>query len=253
MILRNEEDREILREGGRRLATILQETAAQARPGVTLRELDTFARGVIRDYGDEPIFEGYGAGGSTPPFPSVICTSVNDALVHGIPNDHELQEGDILSIDCGIRHRGICTDSAITFGIGDIAPEDAELMTATREALNAQLAVARAGATIGDIGHAAEVVAQKYGYGYPKELGGHGVGLEMHEEPFIFNYGRPHTGATLVENQVLALEPMFARGSGAIRLGPDKWTYFMKDGANGAHFEHTVIIGTDGAEVVTRT
>lgn len=248
MKIRNEKDIENLREGGRRLGEILNKCAQKAAVGVSLQELDAYAQELIKENGDKPSFMGYGK----PPFPGALCLSVNSGIVHGIPNDYVLKEGDILKIDGGIWHEGLCTDSAITVGIGKIAQEDQELIWATQEALDAQIAVAVAGNTIGDIGHAAEAVAKKHDYGYPKELGGHGVGLAVHEKPFIFNYGQPGKGEELEEGMVIALEPMFARGEGKIELANDGWLYEMVDGSQSAHFEHTVIVGKSEAEVVTR-
>lgn len=247
MIIRSEQDRGILREGGRRLATILQKVAQRCAPGVTLIELDTYAQELIAEYGDKPSFQGYGK----PPFPAALCTSVNSGIVHGIPTDYALKQGDVVKLDCGIWHEGLCTDSAITVGVGTLPKEDQQLINGTREALEAQIAVAVAGNTIGDIGNAAEQVAKKYGYGFPKELGGHGVGLAVHEKPFVFNYGKPGKGEVLTEGMVLALEPMFATGKGKIQLANDGWLYEMVDGSQSAHFEHTVIIGRDKAEVLT--
>lgn len=247
MRIRNEKDLEALREGGRRLGEILTKAAEKAAPGVTLKEIDAHARELMEQNGDKPSFLGYGK----PPFPGVLCLSVNDGIVHGIPNDYVLKEGDVLKIDGGIWHEGLCTDSALTVGIGNISQEDKELMWATQEALDAQIAVAVAGNTIGDIGHAAEQIAKKYGYGYPKELGGHGVGLAVHEKPFIYNYGKPGTGGVLKEGDVIALEPMFSRGEGRIELANDGWLYEMVDGSQSAHFEHTVVVGKEAAEVLT--
>lgn len=247
MIIRTETDRDNLREGGRRLATILRKTAERAIVGTTLKELDTFVLNLIKEYDDKPSFTGYG----TPPFSGTFCFSVNEGIVHGIADDYELIEGDILKIDGGIWHGGLCTDSAITVGIGKITKEDQELIWATKEALDAQITVAIAGNTVGDIGHAAEEIAKKYGYGYPKELGGHGVGLQVHEPPFIANYGKKGTGEILKAGDVLALEPMFARGSGKIRLANDGWLYEMVDGSQSAHFEHSIIVGETEAEVLT--
>lgn len=248
MKIQTQVDRDHLYEGGKRLATILMKTAERAVSGVTLKELDEYAQELIAANGDKPSFLGYGK----PPFPGALCLSVNSGIVHGIPNDYRLQDGDLLKIDGGIWHEGLCTDSAITVGVGNISKEDQELMWATQEALEAQIAVAVAGNTIGDLGAAAEAVAKKYGYGYPKELGGHGVGCAVHEKPFIPNYGKAGTGITLQEGDVLALEPMFARGKGTIELANDGWLYEMVDGSQSAHFEHTVIVGSDHAEVVTR-
>ena len=248
MRIRTEADRENLREGGRRLAEILRKTAERARVGVTLKELDTYARGLAKAYGDTPSFEGYGK----PPFPGMLCLSVNHGIVHGIPNEYVLEEGDLLKIDGGIWHNGLCTDSAITIPIGTIIKEEEMLIRATREAIEAQIAAAIAGNTVGDIGYAAEQVAKKYDLGYPKELGGHGVGLAVHEQPFIANFGKPGSGVVLKVDDVLALEPMFAVGSGRICLANDGWLYEMVDGSQSAHFEHTVIVGETEAEVVTK-
>ncbi|QSH39274.1 type I methionyl aminopeptidase [Candidatus Kaiserbacteria bacterium] len=247
MIIRTETDRDNLREGGRRLATILRKASEKAVAGVSLKDIDSYILSLIEEYGDTPSFTGYGE----PPFSGVFCLSVNDGIVHGIANEYELIEGDLLKIDGGIWHEGLCTDSAITIGIGTIAKEDQELIWATKEALNAQIRVAVAGNTIGDIGHAAEEIAKKHGYGFPKELGGHGVGLQVHEPPFIANYGKKGTGEVLKAGDVLALEPMFARGSGKIRLANDGWLYEMVDGSQSAHFEHSIIVGEIEAEVLT--
>jgi len=248
MRIRTEQDRVNLREGGRRLAEILRRTAEKAAPGVTLKELDIFAREIIAEYGDKPSFTGYG----TPPFPGALCLSVNDGIVHGIPNEYELIAGDVLKIDAGIWHEGLCTDSAITIAIGTVSKEEQQLIWATKEALEAQVAVAVAGNTIGDLGYAAEQVAKKYGYGYPKELGGHGVGLAVHEAPFIANYGRAGSGEVLRADDVIALEPMFMSGHGKIILANDGWLYETADGSQSAHFEHTVIVGEKEAEIVTK-
>jgi len=203
MKIRSEKDVVNLREGGRKLGEILSKCAKKAQAGVTLKEIDAYAQGLIAEMGDKPSFMGYG----NPPFPGALCLSVNSGIVHGIPNDYVLKEGDILKIDGGIWHEGLCTDSALTIGIGEVTQEDQELIWATQEALDAQIAVAVAGNTIGDIGHAAEAVAKKHDYGYPKELGGHGVGLAVHEKPFIYNYGQPGKGERLEEGMVIALEP----------------------------------------------
>jgi len=248
MIIRSDDDKEILREGGRRLAAILSTVAQRAVIGATLLEIDAYAQELIKEGGDTPAFLGFGK----PPFPAALCLSVNDGIVHGIPTDYALKNGDVLKIDGGIWHEGLCTDSAITVGVGTISPENQGLIAATQEALDAQVAVAVAGNTIGDIGYAAERIAKQYGLGYPKELGGHGVGLAVHEKPFVFNYGKPGTGEVLREGLVLALEPMFARGKGKIQLANDGWLYEMVDGSQSAHFEHTVIVGAQSAEVLTR-
>ena len=247
MNIRTEKDREILRECGKRLADLLMQSADKAKAGVSLLEVDAFAQEIIKKNGDTPSFMGFGH----PPFPAALCLSVNHGIVHGIPNEYVLKEGDVLKIDGGIFHEGLCTDSAITIGIGNISKEDQELIWATEEAVNAQIAVAVAGNTIGDIGYEAQRIAEQHGYGYPKELGGHGVGLEVHERPFVYNYGTPGKGERLEVGMVLALEPMYARGKGKIELANDGWLYEMVDGSQSAHFEHTIIVGEDSAEVLT--
>ncbi|MDP2650001.1 MAG: type I methionyl aminopeptidase [bacterium] len=252
MIIKTEAERHILRECGKRLAEVLQSTAAMVRPGITGMELNEHAHRMIVSRGDTPAFLGHKGRKDKFPFPAVLCVSINGGIVHGVPKDEPIVEGDIVKLDCGIRHEGLYTDSALTVGVGAIAHEDETLLQATKEALDAQIATARSGAALGDIGHAAEAVAKKYKLGFPTVLGGHGVGRAVHEEPFIFNYGNPGEGQKLLENQVVALEPMFSLGSGEIRLADDGWTYEMVDGKHSAHFEHTVIIGTDGAEVITR-
>jgi len=200
MIIKTEKEREILREGGERLATVLNEVSKICLVGTKLIELDEYAKKLIKEYGDTPSFLGYGA----PPFPGALCISVNDGIVHGIPDGYELKEGDLLKLDGGIWHEGLCTDSAITVGIGEISNKDKELASATLEALEAQVEVAITGNTIGDIGAAAEEVAKRYNLGFPKELGGHGVGLEVHEKPFVFNYGKRGTGEELKKDMVIA-------------------------------------------------
>ena len=247
MKIRTEHDRDILREGGRRLGSILHATAQKAQPGTTLRELDAYTAERIAEGGDTPSFKGYGE----PPFPGVACFSVNDVVVHGLPSDYALKSGDVLTIDCGIWHEGLCTDANVTVGIGQVSEEVRTLIWAVEEALEAQIAVAVAGNTIGDIGHAAETIAKKYGFGFPKELGGHGVGLSVHESPFVFNYGKPGKGQKLEEGMVLALEPILTTGKGAVYLDDDQWSYRTKDNSVAAQAEHTVIVGKDAAEVLT--
>lgn len=247
MKVRSNEDREILREGGKRLATILERTAAQCIAGTPVRELDTFAREVMKELEVEPSFLGYGK----PPFPAVICVSVNEGVVHGIPGDYVLKNGDILTLDAGVWYKGLCTDAAITVGVGAISEEDKHLIYTAIEAREAQIQAAIAGNTVGDLGNAAERVITAAGYTFPRELGGHGVGKAVHETPFIASYGRAGKGEVLEEGMVLALEPIVIRGNGKIMLANDGWLYETVDGSRVAQFEHTVIVGKDEAEVLT--
>lgn len=247
MIVKTQEEREILREGGKILAAILHDTAQQCVPGITLEELDAYARKRMEAENVKPSFLGYGH----PPFPAVLCISVNEGMVHGIPGSYPLKEGDILTLDGGIWHRGLCTDSSVTTGVGNISKEDQKLLYAAQEARAAQVAAAVVGNTVGDLGAASQAVAEKYGYDYPDELGGHGVGKKVHESPFIATYGKKGKGEVLVEGMVLAVEPILVQGSGRIKLADDGWLYESVDGSRSAQYEHTIIVGVDEAEVLT--
>ena len=247
MIIKTEEEREILREGGRRLGAILHKTSLRARVGISLKELNTYAQELMDEYEVKPSFLGYG----NPPFPGVVCISVNDGVVHGIPGDYVLKDGDMLTLDGGVWHEGLCTDAAITIGVGNVSKEDLELAAAAKEAMEAQITAAVVGNTTGDIGYASEQVAKKYGYGFPNELGGHGVGREVHEKPFVPTSGERGTGTTLEEGMVLALEPILVSGKGRVKIANDAWLYQTVDGSRSAQFEHTVIVGKESAEVLT--
>lgn len=247
MIIHNEEERAILREGGALLATILGETGEKCTAGTNVSELNAYAKERMEELGVEPSFLGYGK----PPFPAVVCVSVNEGVVHGIPNDYVLAEGDILTIDGGIWHKGLCTDSAITVGVGKISKDDQRLIHVAQEARAAQINAAVAGNTVGDLGYASEQVITNAGYSYPRELGGHGVGRAVHEHPFIASYGKQGSGEVLREGMVLALEPIVIAGSGRIALANDGWLYETVDGSRVAQFEHTVIVGKTEAEVLT--
>lgn len=242
----------VLREGGRLLAAILQRLAAEARPGVSTLELDTLAERLIRAQGGVPVFKGYKIAEAKTPFPASICTSVNDEVVHGIPRaGRVLKNGDVISIDIGMQYRGLVTDTAVTVGVGAISPDVERLIRATHDALDMGLAAARPGATIGDIGHAVGMRLKKDNLGIIRDLAGHGTGYELHEPPLIPNYGRPGTGIALQEGMVIAIEPMATLGGAAITLDDDEWTFRTKDGSLAAHFEHTVAITRDGAEILT--
>jgi methionyl aminopeptidase len=254
MIAKTEAQRNTLREGGRRLASVLHELGDMVAPGVTTQDLEDRARELIDVLGDKAATLGYTPAGSSRPFPAALCTSINDNIVHGIPNENPrtLRDGDIISIDCLLEHNGLIVDSAITVGVGMVDREDRRLMSAVREALSEAIKVARVGNTLGDIGHAVESTARKYDYDLPKELGGHGVGFSVHEQPFVANYGRLGKGERLVDGMVLAIEPMFVRGKADIQLMPDGYSYTVRDGSNTAHFEHTVLITNNDTEVLTR-
>jgi methionyl aminopeptidase len=254
MTIANDEQKANLIEAGKRLAAVLQALKAKVTPGVTTEELDDLAEAMIRDGGDEPCFLGYTPEGAPRPYPATLCVSINDEIVHGIPNESvkTLKEGDIVGLDLGLSHKGIIVDSAITVAVGKIDAESQKLMNTTENALVAGIAAARPGAHIGDIGAAIQAEIEGAGFKVVKELGGHGVGDKVHEEPFVPNFGRKGEGEELVPGMVLALEPIAAADRAAVILAPDGYTYRTKDGSRSAHFEHTILIETDGARIITQ-
>ena len=243
----------LLREGGKRLARVLQEVGKACIPGSSTADLNTLAERLIREGGDTPSLIGYTPHGATRPYPATICISINNEVVHGIPNENPrtIQEGDIVGLDCVLTHEGLFVDSAITViaGEGDEGAED--LLDATEEALAAGIAAARAGNHVGDISAAIEAVGVSRGYGIVYELGGHGVGDSVHEEPYIPNVGDAGTGEELMPGMVIAIEPMFTEGTPRVRLLPDGYTFVTKDGSRAAHFEHSVLITEGSAEILT--
>lgn len=249
--LKTTEEIELLRESGRRLSHVLHEVAKAVRPGVTTRELDAIAERLIREGGDVPPFKDYTPYGARKPYPASLCVSVNDEIVHGIPGDRVLEEGDIVGIDLGLSHQGLITDMAMTVPVGAVSSAAEGLMADTERALMEGINVIRPGGRIGDIGAAIERIAHRHHYGIIRELGGHGVGHKVHEEPFVPNYGHKGTGPILKPGMVLALEPMFTLGREPIRLMPDGYTIITEDGSLAAHFEHTIVVTDDGAEILT--
>jgi len=250
-LIKSKEEIVLLREGGKRLAQVLECVAAAVQPGVTGLELDALALRLIREGGDEPAFLDYQPKGAKIAFPATLCVSVNNAIVHGIPTDVPLAMGDIVGLDLGLRHRGLFVDMAVTVPVGPVSMEVAMLVNVTREALEGGIQAVRAGARMGDVGEAIQAYATPHQYGIVRELGGHGVGHEIHEEPYVPNYGKAGTGPKLMAGMVLALEPMFNLGGDAIKLGRDKFTYETRDGTWSAHFEKTVLVTENGAEVLT--
>lgn len=253
MTIKNSEERENLIEGGKRLARVLEALRAKVAPGVTAEALDDLAERMIRDGGDEPSFLGYTPEGAKRPYPAALCVSINDEVVHGIPNESlkVLKEGDIVGLDLGLTHNGIVVDAAITVPVGEVDELALKLVSATERALNAGIANAMPGNHIGDISHAIQEKIEEAGFSVVKELGGHGVGDTVHEEPFIPNFGHAGTGPELFEGMVLALEPISSAGKAAVILSPDGYTYRTKDGSRSAHFEHTILLQKDGARIIT--
>ncbi len=251
IIIKTPEEITILREGGKRLATILAKVAEMVKPGVSTLELDQYAYKLIIDGGDEPAFLGYKPEGHRKGFPASLCTSVNNEVVHGIPHkDKILKEGDIICIDLGLKHKGLFTDHAITVPVGSVSKESISLINITRTALAEGIAVACAGNTTGDIGHAIESFVSKR-YGIVRELSGHGVGKYIHEDPYVPNYGKPGKGVRLVPGMVIAIEPMLNIGREDIVSDKDGYTIKTADGSRSSHFEHTVLITENGPEILT--
>jgi methionyl aminopeptidase len=253
MTISSDTERENLIEGGKRLASVLRTLEAKVAPGVTTGELDDLAEQLIRDGGDEPVFLGYTPEGAGRPYPATLCVSINDEVVHGIPNEvsKALKEGDIVGLDLGLAHNGVIVDAAITVPVGNIDEGTRKLLRATEAALAAGIAAAVPGNHIGDISNAIQKEIENAGFAVIKELGGHGVGEQVHEEPFIPNYGRPGKGELLSEGMVLALEPISSAGKAAVVLAPDGYTFRTKDGSRSAHFEHTILLQKNRALVVT--
>jgi methionyl aminopeptidase len=229
------------------LADLYRQIPAQVRPGVSTAQLDRWAEDFIRSHpGAEPAFKGlYG-------FPATLCTSVNHEVVHGIPSTRRvLKEGDVVSVDCGVKLEGFYADAAISIPIPPVEPEVQVLLDRTQEALQAGIEEARPGRRLGDMGAAIQAVADRAGYGVVRELVGHGVGRQPHEEPQVPNFGTAGKGLKLLEGMVLAIEPMFNLGSAGVRTLPDRWTVVTADRKVSAHFEHTVAVTADGPRILT--
>ncbi len=241
----------ILREGGRRLSAILRQVARAVLPGISTLELDTLARDLIAQNGDEASFLHYQPAGAPAPYPAALCVSVNDEVVHGIPGERALQNGDIVTVDLGLKHGGLFTDMAITVPVGEVSPEALALIKATEEALAAGIAAARPGERVGAIGSAVQAVAKQGKYGVVRDLAGHGVGYAVHEEPFVPNFGKSGEGEVLEPGMVLALEPMFTLGGWRVNFLSDGYTVTTADGSLAAHCERTIVINSDGAEILT--
>ncbi|MFA6251174.1 MAG: type I methionyl aminopeptidase [Candidatus Paceibacterota bacterium] len=252
VIIKTLEEIEIIREGGKRLAFVLAETVKQVKPGISTYELDQFAYKLIKDGGDVPAFLDYKPEGAVSGYPATLCTSVNNEIVHCVPGKNKiLKEGDIVSLDLGINHKGLFTDHAVTVPVGKISKKDQALIDDTKKALEIGIWAARGGATVGDIGHAIESFVHGR-YGIVRELAGHGVGKAVHEDPYIPNYGKAGKGQKLIPGMVVAIEPMLNIGKDNIVNGSDGYTIKTADGSRSAHFEHTILITEGEAEILTQ-
>lgn len=250
IFLKTEDEIALMREANLLVGRTLGELATRVKPGVTTLELDKIAEEFIRDHGAVPTFKGFpNPYGSD--FPASICTSVNDQVVHGIPNADPLRDGDIVSIDCGTLLNGFNGDSCYTFCVGEVSDEVRQLLNATKESLYKGIEVAVAGNRIGDIGYAVQTYCEGRGYGVVREFVGHGIGKEMHEDPQVPNFGRRGNGPLLKNGLCIAIEPMITLGSPQICMMPDKWTICTRDGKAAAHFEHTIAIHNGKPEILS--
>ncbi len=244
--VKTKEEIEIMREGGHILAAILESAKDFAKPGVTTMEIDKYVGRLCLKYKVKPAFKGY------LDFPSNIITSLNDEIVHGLPSDKKIiKEGDLVSLDFGVLHKGLYTDAAITFGVGEISPLKKKLEEVARKSFFAGVKKVKAGAYLGDASYEIQKYIEDRGFSVIRCLAGHGIGQNIHEEPTIPNFGKKKTGPVLEEGMTLAIEPMIAEKSFELEIDPDGWTYRTVDGGMSAHFEHTIVVTKKGYEILT--
>ena len=250
--LKTKEEVDSLREGGHRLAAILEQVKAKVAPGVKTIELEDLARELINEGDDQPAFLGYRPSGARRAYPAALCVSINNEIVHGIPGKREIKAGDVVSLDLGLKHEGLFTDMAVTVAVGEVGALVYKMIKTAEEALDAGIFAAMPGKRVGDISTVIEKVIKGAGFKVVKELAGHGVGYSPHEDPFVPNYGKAGTGPELVPGLVIAIEPMVTNGSGEINLEPDEFTFTTRDGKLATHAEKTIVITETGAEVLTK-
>lgn len=250
VFLKTEDEIELMRAANLLVADTLAELGKIIRPGVSTAELDKVAEEYIRDHGAVPTFKGFPNpfGG---PFPGSVCTSVNDVVVHGIPGEEVLKDGDIISVDCGALLNGFNGDSCYTFCVGEVSEEVRNLLKVTKESLYEGICNACAGKRLGDVGYAVQTHCESAGYGVVREFVGHGIGKEMHEDPQVPNYGRKGNGILIKNGLCIAIEPMITMGSPQIYMMPDRWTIKTRDGKPAAHFEHTIAIHHGKADILS--
>jgi len=243
--LKTDEEIELMRVANRMVGACLGELAKHIKPGITTYQLDKKGDEFIRDHGGVPLFKGYKG------FPNALCISVNENVVHGIPGDYRLKEGDIVSIDCGIKVNGYCGDSAYTFEVGEVKPEVKKLLRTTKEALYVGIEAAVEGKRIGDVGNAIQRYCEERGYSVVRDLVGHGIGKEMHEAPEVPNFGKKGYGALLKSGMCLAIEPMINMGKKNVKVEKDGWTVRTADRRPSAHFEHTIAVRAGKADILS--
>ncbi|MBP8975809.1 MAG: type I methionyl aminopeptidase [Bacteroidetes bacterium] len=250
--LKTNEEIEKMRESNRIVADVLKLIGSMLQPGITTMELDRVAEDYIRSNGGEPAFKGYGWDKRNL-FPATLCTSINEEVVHGIPSHRELQEGDLLSIDVGVKKNGYYGDGAWSFPIGRVTEEKQRLLTVTREALEKGIEQARVGKKLHDISATIQQYVEANGFSVVRDLVGHGIGAQLHEDPSVPNYGKPGTGPELKNGMTLAIEPMVNSGTWKVNILSDGWTVITADRSPSAHFEHTIAIINGKAEILTRS
>jgi len=243
--IKSKEEIEIMRKNGKVLGQIMKEIEKRAKPGITTKELDRVAETLILKYKAKPSFKGYEG------FPATLCTSINEELVHCVPSKRKLKEGDIISLDIGMKYKGFHSDMAFTLPVGKVAPEVQRLIRVTKKALKRGIKKARKGNTFGDIGNTIQRYVEDQGFNVVRDLCGHGVGKELHEEPKILNYGKRRTGPEIKEGMVFCLEPMVTMGDWKIKKTKDSFGYETTDGSLSAHFEHTIAITKNGCQILT--
>lgn len=245
--IKTEKEIEIMKEGGKILAEVLAEVEKMAKPGIATIELDRATEALILKRGAKPAFKGYEK------FPYSLCVSVNDVIVHGIPSNYKLKNGDIVGLDLGVLYKGYNTDMAITVAVGEISFEAKRLLSVAKKALKMGIVKARHGNTTGDIGNTIQRYVEGQGFGVVRNLCGHGIGREVHEDPQVPNYGQRHKGVELKEGIVICIEPMVTMGDYHLKKAEDGYGFATKDGLLTAHFEHTIAITENGCEVLTKT
>jgi methionyl aminopeptidase len=244
MVLKTPGELDLMDQANRIVLRVLDEVGALIAPGVTARELDRLAERVIRGAGGVPAFLNYRG------YPATLCISVDDVIVHGIPNDFPLKDGQIVGIDCGVLYKGYYGDAARTFAVGEVGEDAKRLLKVTEEALRLAVAQVRPGARLSDIGFAVQQHAERHGYSVVREFSGHGIGTSLHEDPQVPNYGKPGKGPKLRPGLVLAIEPMVNAGKAGVRMDADGWTARTEDGSLSAHFEFSVAVTPSGARVL---
>ena len=236
----------LMREGGRILATVMKELEKEVRPGITTEELNKKAEKLILKYGAQPSFKGYQG------YPATLCTSINEEIVHGVPSERILKEGDIISLDLGVFYKGFHADMALTLAVGEVDPEVRRLIRVTKKALKRGIKKARPGNTFGDIGNTIQRYVESQGFNVIRDLAGHGIGRELHEEPLVLNYGKRRKGPKIKEGMVFCIEPMVSMGDWRIEKTKDGFGYKTVDNSLSCHFEHTIAITKEGPQILTQ-